>query len=192
MSELGVSVTQALGFLRGFFGDVSKLLSVVEEEMTGSGLASPWGSSSFWGFSYSYTSPSRWIPHSVTRQYVEAPPEGVSLSKVASWYAFVTVHFAPQPVGEPTLIWGAATLRSPANVWQSLYYLVLTERGPKFLTHIPVEEWQTLSEPGYDLRELRYRAQAVVDFRDEAMVQQVVTQPLRELVEMVRADSHSV
>ena len=189
MSELGASVIAASGFLRSFFSDVSKLLTVVEGEMTGSGLISPFGTGSIWNRSSSYAFPSLWIPNYVARQYVEAPPEGAKVSNVAGWYAFVVVHFAPQAVGEPSVIWGTATLKSVQYVWTSLNKLVLAERGPKFLTRIPVEDWQILPEPGQDLRELRYRARAVVDLCDETTVQQVVVQPLLELVEQVRAES---
>ena len=189
MSELGASIIAASGFLRSFFSDVSKLLTVVEGEMTGSGLISPFGTGSFWNRSSSYAFPSLWIPNYVARQYVEAPPEGAKVSNVAGWYAFVVVHFAPQAVGEPSVIWGTATLKSVQYVWTSLNKLALAERGPKFLNRIPVEDWQILPEPGQDLRELCYRPRAVVDLRDEATVQQVVVQPLLELVEKVRAES---
>ena len=189
MSELGASIIAASGFLRSFFSDVSKLLTVVEGEMTGSGLISPFGTGSIWNRSSSYAFPSLWIPNYVARQYVEAPPEGAKVSNVASWYAFVVVHFAPQAVGEPSVIWGTATLKSVQYVWTSFNKLVLAERGPKFLTRIPVEDWQILPEPGQDLRGLRYRARGVVDLCDETMVQQVVVQPLLELVEQVRTES---
>lgn len=191
MSDLGTSVIQAHGFLRGFFGDVSKLLTVVEGEMTGAGLASPFGAGSIWNRSYSYAYPSLWIPNYVARQYVEASPEGEKVGNLAGWYAFVVVHLAPQAVGEPSVIWGTATLKSVQYVWTSLNKLVLVERGPKFLARIPVEDWQSLSEPGYDLRELSYRARAVVDLHDEAMVKEIITQPLIELVEKVRAESQA-
>ena len=147
MSELGASIIAASGFLRSFFSDVSKLLTVVEGEMTGSGLISPFGTGSFWNRSSSYAFPSLWIPNYVARQYVEAPPEGAKVSNVAGWYAFVVVHFAPQAVGEPSVIWGTATLKSVQYVWTSLNKLALAERGPKFLNRIPVEDWQILPDP---------------------------------------------
>jgi hypothetical protein len=186
MSELGASVVQALGFLRGFFGDVSKLLTVVENEMTGAGLASPWGATSMWRSSNSYWYPARWVPNYVVRQYVQAPQDGEKLSNIADWYAFCAVHFAPHKLGEPTAIWGMATLHKPQNVWTSLGSMVLTERGPKFLTQQAVDEWQAFAEPAQDVREFRYRARAVVDLCDETMVQRVVVQPLLELVEQAR------
>ncbi len=189
MSELGNSVGQAIGFLRGFFSDVSKLVTVVEGEMTASGLASPWGSGSRWGASSSYAESPRWVPNYVARQYVEAPSEGAKANNVAGWYAFFVVHFAPRPIGEPTAIWGTATLNTVQYVWTSLDKLLMPERGPRFLTRLPVEDWQTLREPGQDVRELRYRACAVVDLRDETMVREIVTQPLLGLVEKVRENS---
>ena len=189
MSELGNSVGEAIRFLRGFFGDVSKLIAVVEDEMTGARLVSPSGNNSTWGFSYSYTEPSRWVANYIARQYVEAPQEGAKGNNVASWYTFFVVHFVPQPLGEPAAIWGTATLNTAQNVWTSLGSLVLTQRGPKFLNRLPVEDWITLREPGQDVREMRYQARALVELRDESTVQQVVTQPLVELVEKVRQES---
>ena len=53
--RVGHSVGEAMRFLRGFFGDVSKLVSVVEGEMTGTGLASPWGSHRYVGPQHHYT-----------------------------------------------------------------------------------------------------------------------------------------
>jgi hypothetical protein len=191
MSELGKSVTEAMAFLRGFYADVSKLVTVVDTAMTSdeARLASPWGAGSMWRSSAHFAYSSRWIPSYVGRQWVEAAPEGVQLKKDAGWYAFFVVHFAPQTVHEPAAIWGTARLNAVEYIWTSWGNLLLTDRGPKFLTQLPVEEWATLGEPGHNVRELRIRARAVVDLCDETTVQQVVVQPLLELVEQGRGDS---
>lgn len=193
MSELGNSVVEAMTFLRGFYADVSKLVTVVEAGMTTdeARLASPWGTGSMWRGSAAFAYPSRWIPNYVGRQWVEAAPEGVKLTPDAGWYAFFVLHFAPQTVREPVAIWGTATLSTVQYIWTSWGNLFLTERGPKFLTRLPVEEWVRLSEPGYNVRELCYRARAVVELCAETTVQRVVVQPLLELVDKVREDSRA-
>lgn len=192
MSELGQSVCEAVRFLRGFFADVSKLLTVVEDAMTKAGLASPWGSSSFWYYSYSYTLPNRWMPSFVVRQYVEGTADGSKPDRNAEWYAFFDVHFAPQALGEPVAIWGISRLEGSRSVWVSLDRLLLGDRALKFLGRSTVDEWQIISDPTFHLREMKYRARPVVELCDENTVRKLVLQPLLTEIEMVRAESRSV
>lgn len=192
MSELGTSVVQAIGFLRSFFGDVSKLVTVVEGEMNRANLTTPWGSNSIWGISYSYQFSSRWIPNYVCRVYVEAPPEGAKVTTVARWYAFFLVHFAPYPVNEPAAVWGTVRLNGEQNVSTSLNKFVLAERGPKFLKQIPVDDWDVLADLSPDVRELRYRACAVVDLQHENMAREVVLEPLLSQIESIRTAASPV
>lgn len=191
MSELGSSVLEAMAFLRGFYGDVSKVVAVVEAAVTADevGLASPWGTGSMWRSSAGFAYPSRWIPNYVGRQWVQAAPEGVKLTPQAGWYAFFVVHFAPQPLREPTAIWGTATMDSVQYIWTSWGNLLLTERGPKFLTQLPVDEWVRRSEPSHNVRELCYRARPVVELHDETTVQQIVVQPFLELIDQIRVNT---
>lgn len=113
------------------------------------------------------------------------------MKKDAGWYAFFVMHFTPQTVHEPAAIWGTAMLNAVEYIWTSWGNLLLTDRGPKLLTQLPVEEWATLREPAYNVRELCFRARVVVDLCDETTVQQVVGQPLLELVDKVREESQA-
>ena len=68
MSQLGGSAFSAIKFLDLFFKDVSKLISVVEEEMKKNDLISSSGGASFWEQSTTHYTPEKWMP-----RYIPAP-----------------------------------------------------------------------------------------------------------------------
>lgn len=188
MSELGASVVQAIGFLKGFHGDVSKLVAVVEDGATAAGLGCPWGSTSFWGVSYSYYSHSQWMAQYAIRLYVEIPGDDQKPSRKAPWYAFFMVHFAPVHLGEPVAVWGLAHFEKVQDIGASMNHYLLEGKAPRILDRLTVEDWQEVPDPGFGLRYMHYRARPVVELCDEVTVRELVLQPLLAEVDSLKAE----
>jgi len=189
MSDLGRSVFSAVEFLSEFHKDVSRLLETVEERMTSEGLASLYGTTAFWKRSYTYYTPSGWMPRWLVRWYSQKRKNTSKGSRKAPWVVFFNVYLTPKRIGEPIAVWGFVTQPSDNSLWTPLSQLLITDQGPDFLRCIPVEGWKTLDEMPDRLSDFQYQARAVVEFCDAPTVDELVVLPLLAQVERLQQSS---
>ncbi len=184
MSDLGSSVYSAVEFLTGFYKDVSRLVTAVEERMGSQGLAHLYGTTAFWKRSYTYYAPGYWMPRWVARWYTEKMEDGAKGEERAPWFAFFNVYFTPRQIEEPVAVWGFGAQDSAQSLGIPLSELLVAEEGPRFLVEVPVTEWEGLEEIPEPLSAFQYRARAVVELEDARTVEELVTAPL--LAEVAR------
>jgi hypothetical protein len=186
MSELGESVFGAVNFLNDFFKDVSKLVTTVEESMTGNKLAPLWGGASFWYYSRAYYAPTQWMPRYIVRQYVSEAPDNSKPDKKSPWFAFFNVYFTPKQILEPVAVWGFGTQDEREDLWKSFDKIALNKDGPDFLVGVPVEDWKPIEELPKPLTNFKYQASSVVELNNAQTVDEVVVQPLLREIERLR------
>lgn len=186
MTDLGRSVFEAVEFLAHFHKDTSRLLTTVEEKMSSEGLASIYGSTTFWETSQTYYSPSGWMPRWLVRLYSLKSPDSSKGSEKAPWALFFNVYLTPKQVREPAAVWGLAAQPSDKGLWKPLSRLLIADDGPDFLREVPVENWRTLAEMPKRLSDFQYQATAVVELRDAQTVDELVIAPLLAQVERLR------
>ncbi len=189
MSDLGKSVFEAVEFLGEFHKDVSRLLKAVEERLSSEGLASLYGTTAFWKRSYTYYSPSGWMPRWLARWYSLKAQGSSKGSQKATWIVFFDVYLTPRRIGEPVAVWGFATQPSDKNLWKPLSQLLVADEGPDFLLDIPIEDWTTLDSLPKRLSDFQYQARALVKLHDAETVDKLVIRPLLDQVETLRESS---
>jgi hypothetical protein len=189
MSDLGKSVFSAIEFLNEFYRDVSRLVATVEERMSGEGLGHLYGTTAFWKRSYTYYSPSGWMPRWLMRWYSIIPENGSKGNPKARWFVFFNVYFTPKHVGEPVAAWGFGTQTSGKSLETPLSQLLVANDGPDFLEAVPVKDWREVQEIPERLSDLRYQARAVVELCDAQTVDRLVVRPLLTEVERLRRSS---
>jgi hypothetical protein len=186
MTELGESVFKAVEFLDAFFSDVSRLVTTVEEAMSINKLVSAWGTSSFWGSSTTYYSPTRWMPKYIARAYVQPDIESPKPDREPLWFTFFNVYFTPKRIQEPIAVWGVAEQSERTDLWQAFSALLIKDSGPDFLSKIPVEQWAIEKGIARPLASLKYRARIVVELNSAQIVTELVVHPLLEEIQALQ------
>lgn len=189
VSDLGASVFNAIEFLAQFYRDTSRLLTTVEDRLLSAGLASIYGSATFWQTSQTYHSPSGWMPRWLARSYSLKSPDSSKGSEKAPWALFFNVYLTPKHLREPVAVWGLAAQPSDKGLWKPLSRLLIADDGPDFLREVPVENWRTPAEMPKRLSDFQYQATAVVELRDAQTVDELVIAPLLAQVERLRQSS---
>jgi hypothetical protein len=186
MSELGESVFDAIEFLTKFYKDISSLVTTVEERMSSEGLAHLYGTTAFWKRSYTYYSPTSWMPRWVARLYTVKVEESSKGEAMAPWFAFFNIYFTPKHLDEPAAVWGFGTQDSLKNLGTPLSQLLVADDGPNFLTELPVTEWEPVEDIPEQLSSFQYQARAVVELNDAQTVEELVVLPLVAHVDRLR------
>jgi hypothetical protein len=190
MSQLGGSAFSAIKFLDLFFKDVSKLISVVEEEMKKNDLISSSGGASFWEQSTTHYTPEKWMPRYIVRHYVEklggnAKP---SPDPESALLVFFNVYLAPIQIKEPKpiAVWGVGSQNEEKSCWDNFNKIATNKDGPDFLGEIPIMKWTEIDGQG-QLKEFKYKAISVTELHNEQEVRELVIDPLLEEVKRLRS-----
>jgi len=187
MSQLGESVISAINFLNDFFKDVSKLITVVEQEMTNNGLISLYGSGSFWDQSATHYLPGKWIPRYIARHYVEKLGDNAKPDSESALLVFFNVYLTPMQIKEPKpiAVWGVGSQNEEKNCWDNFYKIATNKDGPDFLDKITITEWNAIDDQR-QLKEFKYKAISVAELRNEQEVKKIVIDPLLEEIRKLR------
>lgn len=186
MTDLGESVFNAIEFLIEFYKDVSSLVTAVEERMAREGLAHLYGTTAFWKRSYTYYSPTSWMPRWVARLYSVKGDESSKGEPKAPWFTFFNVYFTCKHLDEPAAVWGFGTQDSVKSLGTPLSQLLVADDGPDFLTELPVAAWKPVEEIPKQLSSFQYQARAVVELQDAQTVDELVVLPLLAQVDRLR------
>jgi len=180
MSELGVSAVEAINWLTKFCGDVSRLVTTVEDSLRSRGCKNPWGGVSFWQRSAAYYAPDRWIPRYLCRVYVLTDSEEQDAQATQKRWAFFLVYLSPKLLPEPVALWGVLSLVTPGNAWAVMDRWLIGDDGPPFLDRLDVASWETAARCPEGVESFLYRACPVVELRDSKMVEEKVVNPIWE------------
>jgi hypothetical protein len=177
MSELGRSAKEATEWLLRFCGDVSKLITNVEENLRKRGVRCPWDATATYHQSKAYNQPDRWLPRFLYRVYILPGPDEPADNAQTRW-AFFLVSLTPKLLPEPVAVWGVLSLKTPGNVWPFIDPWLMRDDGPPFLNRLEVTSWEVPPGCPEGVESFTYRACAMVELKDSQIVEEKVVQPI--------------
>ena len=178
MGNLGTGVYDDFSFLEKFSADVSKLVTLVEENLKNERLIALGDAATFWDHSRAFYAPGQWLPKYIIRHYTEDLEPEAKRAWKAPWLLFFAVYLYPDEFRQPVAAWGSITQAGAKSFWNLLKSAEVYRKDPQFLTSVPTKEWTEVKDLPDSFSTFKYQSTWLTELKDAKTVDSVVIEPL--------------
>lgn len=187
MGNLGTGVYDAFSFLEKFSADVSKLVTLVEENLKNKRLIALGDAATFWDHSRAFYAPGQWLPKYIIRHYTEDLEPEAKRAWKAPWLLFFAVYLYPDQFRQPVAAWGSITQAGAKSFWNLLKSAEVYRKDPQFLTSVPATEWTEVKDLPDSFSTFKYQSTWLIELKDAKTVDSLVIEPLVEEASILKS-----
>ena len=182
--EIGPAIKHSYEFLTGVFSDTSKLLTIVEERMKKNKFHSLWGSASVWNRSAAYYGYYGWLPHYMSRVYVDTLSSENKPSLEKKLCVFVNIYFVPRELEQPVILFGVVKFRLE-DIWTTWNNIMLNNEEPEFIDSDRIEEWKEIEvESEASIDKIFYQIRRLTEIKNQPATQAICDEAIKKFREV--------